>query len=173
VNGLLTDGILAAQMGTEVVQGTMTIPDYYDLMVTANGTTATTEFTPVGTAGAEIGYIYKRNDDGSIGQKYAQAAEASATEFALDGKEITLPTGAFGANESVVALYSYSNPGSKRITNDVDNMAITARIVLDLLVESLCDGKTYPAKFVFYRAHFNANFDLAFGEDYNTLPLCA
>jgi hypothetical protein len=64
-NGTIVDGALAVQVGNDVEVGVQTVNNYMDIMTTANGTTAVTEFYPVGATGAEIAYIYKKNADGS------------------------------------------------------------------------------------------------------------
>lgn len=166
-NGMLTDGALAVQIGAAIQKGTLTIGDHLDTMVTANGTTCVTEFTAQGDVGDEIGTIYKSTTDGSLGQKFTQAAAVSATEFTYNPatKTIALPTGAFAADESVTAFYSISATGAKRITNDVEKYSATVRLVADVLLEDFCDGKTYLGKFTYPRAKCDGNFDLAFGED--------
>jgi hypothetical protein len=166
-NGLLTDGLMAAQTGALIDLGTQLVPGYPDSMTTASGVTAVTEFTAQGTVGAEIGLIYKRNTDGSLGEHYLQAATASATEFAYDPstKTITLPTGVFTAGENVVCFYSISVDNAKRITNDVENYSKTLRVIADIIIEDLCDGQTYLSKFVYYRAKVGGNWDIALGGD--------
>lgn len=166
-NGLLTDGAMAAQVGAEIDVSTHIIDDFLDTMTTADGTTVTTEFTAQGTVGNEIGLIYKSTTDGSLGESYPQAATASTTAFSYDPatKAITLPTGVFAADEVVTAFYSISAPGSKRIVNDVEKYSATVRLVADVLLEDLCDGKVYLGKFTYPRAKMDGNFDITFGED--------
>ena len=68
------------------------------------------EHVPVGTAGAEIQWIYKLNDDYSLGKKYGQASTASETEFALDAANRTIVT-PVGVTGRIAVFYEYAlNP---------------------------------------------------------------
>lgn len=168
-NGALSDGALATQVGTDVVTEATTVPSWLDAMQatgTAPNLTCTTEYTAIGTTGAEIGYIYARNPDGTLGASYPQAATASATAFAYDPatKKIVLPTSGFAANDGVVAFYDFQVSSAKRITNDVDKYSKTVKLVVDAIFADTC-GKDYYGKIIYYRAHANGAFDITFGED--------
>ena len=108
-NSFLDLSLGAAQMGTTkvVADGThkATVPgvDTYTVKGTENEK-MTLSHVPVGTDGAEIGFIYAVNPDSSLGTKYKLNSAASATEFALNAasKEITIPTGLKPKTELIV-----------------------------------------------------------------------
>lgn len=82
-NGFVVGGAMAAQTGADVEQGTFKVRK--SEIVTVTSGSATIDGTPSGTTGAEIGTAYKRNTNGSLGEKYAQDAKASATgKFAFE-----------------------------------------------------------------------------------------
>lgn len=169
-NGTIVDGALAVQVGSEVEKGVQTINNYMDIMTTANGTTAVTEFFPVGTTGAEIAYIYKKNSDGSLGDKYPIAATASASAFAFDPdtKTITLPTGAFAANDEIVAFYDTKATVGKRVVNENNKFSKTGKAIFDIFVKDICTDKSYHAKITYYKAKMSGTFSLSFGSDFST-----
>lgn len=169
-NGTIVDGALAVQVGSDVEKGVQTINNYMDIMTTANGTTAVTEFYPVGATGHEIAYIYKKNADGSLGDKYPIAAAASATAFAYDPdtKTITLPTGVFSANDEIVAFYDTKAKVAKRVVNENNKFSKTGKAIFDCFVKDICNDKSYHAKITYYKAKMSGTFSLSFGSDFST-----
>lgn len=169
-NGTVVDGALAVQVGSEVEKGVQTINNYMDIMTTADGTTATTEFFAVGATGAEIAYIYKKNSDGSLGDKYPIAATASATAFAYDPatRAITLPTGVFAAGDELVAFYDTKAKVGKRVVNENNKFSKTGKAIFDIFVKDICTDKSYHAKITYYKAKMSGTFSLTFGSDFST-----
>lgn len=166
-NGSIVDGLLAAQLGTDVEKGTFTVPNYMDVIETANGTTATTTYVAQGTSGAEIKYIYKRNADGTQGEKYAIAATASTTAFAYDPttKTITLPTSAFSAGDEIIAFYDIKVANAKRIVNDEGKFSKTDKVIFEIFAKDICTDKSYYGTIIFYKGKISGTFDLNFGND--------
>lgn len=169
-NGTIVDGALAVQVGNDVEVGVQTVNNYMDIMTTANGTTAVTEFYPVGATGAEIAYIYKKNADGSLGDKYPIAATASESAFAYDPdtKTITLPTGAFSANDELVAFYDTKAKVGKRVVNENNKFSETGKAIFDIFVKDICTDKSYHGKITYYKAKMSGTFSLTFGSDFST-----
>lgn len=172
-NGAIVDGILAAQLGTDVEIGKFIVPNYMDIMTTTNGTSATTEFIAQGAAGNEIAFIYKRNTDGTLGAKFPIAATASATAFAYnpETKVITLPTGVFSANDELVAFYDIEVDNAKRIQNAEDKFSKTDKVIFEVFAKDICTEKAYYATIIFYKGKISGTFDLSFGNDPSTQNL--
>ena len=166
-NGSIVDGLLAAQLGTDVEIGTQTVPNYMDVIETANGTSATTTYVAQGATGQEIKYIYKRNADGTQGEKYGIASTASATAFAYDPstKAITLPTGKFSAGDEIIAFYDIKVANAKKITNSEDKFSKTDKVIFDIFAKDICTEKSYFANIIFYKGKISGTFDIAFGND--------
>lgn len=169
-NGTIVDGALADQLGTEVETGVQTINNYMDVMTTTDGTSVTTQYLAVGVQGAEIAYIYKKNSDGTLGDKFAIGAEASADAFAYDPstKKITLPTGKFKANDVVVAFYDTKAKVGKRVANENNKFSKTVKAIFDVFVKDICTDKSYFAKITYYKAKVSGTFDLNFGSEFST-----
>lgn len=169
-NGTIVDGALAVQVGSDVEVGVQTVNNYMDIMTTTDGTSAVTEFYPVGATGAEIAYIYKKNSDGSLGDKYPIAATASATAFAFDPdtKTITLPTGVFSANDEIVAFYDTKAKVGKRVVNENNKFSETGKAIFDCFVKDICTDKSFHAKITYYKAKMSGTFSLTFGSDFST-----
>ena len=81
-NGVLVGGALAAQTGTEVEQGTFNVR-ITDVMTVKDNKCKTSK-TAAGTACAEIGVIYLKNANGSLGAKLEQDTAAAAGKFTYD-----------------------------------------------------------------------------------------
>ena len=169
-NGTIVDGALAVQLGSEVEIGVQTINNYMDIMKTSDGTSVTTEFLAVGNTGAEIAYIYKKNADGSLGEKYPIAAVASEAAFAYDPgtRKITLPTGIFKADDEIVAFYDTKAKVGKRIVNENNKFSETGKAIFDVFVKDICTDKSYHAKITYFKAKASGTFSLTFGSDFST-----
>lgn len=166
-NGSIVDGVMAMQVGTEVIQGKTIVPKHFFMLTTADGTSAEVTIKPIGDVGNEIPYIYKRNTDGTVGKPYAIAANAGADTFKYDPatKKITLPTGAFAAGEIVYAFYDIEVSDAKKISNDEDKFSATGMLIADCFAKDICTEKSYYAKVVYPKAKASGNFELSFGND--------
>lgn len=175
-NGAIVDGVIAAQVGSDVVKGKYVVPDYMEtLVVSASGSSqiAKTTYTAVGTTGAEIAYVYKRNTDGTVGEKFPIAAAATATTFAYDPatQVITLPTGKFNVGENIVVIYDIEVDNAKKIENAEDKYSETMKVVFDIFAKDICTEKSYYGKIVYPKGKISGNFDLSFGNDPSTQSL--
>ena len=168
-NGFIVGGLLREQIGDtdptiDMENATIEMPAFERLTV-AGGAVETT-FEAVGTAGAEIMWVYRQNRDSSQGEKFAQGASASADTFAYDPatRTITLPTGEFEDGDMVIVFYNHLTRGV-RYTNRSDQYAGDVRLVCDILVSDVCDGSMTHSKLVMSRASLSDNFSFTFGSD--------
>ena len=163
-NGLLVGGALAAQTGSEVENGTFKVR-VTDIISVSSNEGATTQ-TAIGTAGAEIGTIYKKNSNGSLGDKLTQAATASATgNFAYDPttKKITFYEGDISDGDEVVAFYDV-NVESAKISNNSETYSKVLKMYIDVTCQDNCDN-VYHGQFIIQRADFSGEFEIAMGND--------
>lgn len=161
-NGLLVGGALAAQTGTAVEQGSFKVRKTE--VVAINSNKATLTGTPVGTAGAEIGYAYLKNTNGSLGKKFEQDATASATgKFAYATKEITFFAGDIVDGSEIVVFYD-EEVVSAKISNDSETYSKTLKMFVDVTAQDNCDNQ-YHGQFIINRADFSGEFDISMGGD--------
>lgn len=161
-NGLLVGGALAAQTGTAVEQGSFKVRKTE--VVAINSNKATLTGTPVGTAGAEIGYAYLKNTNGSLGKKFEQDATASATgKFAYTTKEITFFAGDIVDGSEIVVFYD-EEVVSAKISNDSETYSKTLKMFVDVTAQDNCDNQ-YHGQFIINRADFSGEFDISMGGD--------
>lgn len=167
-NGSVVDGVIAAQTGSEWVQGTIVFDDYLEELVTANGTSVTVTHKPVGDVGSEIKYVYATGTDGVASTKYTQNTAASPTEFSYEASTgvITLPTGVFKAGDTVVVQYNISIENAKTLTNMTNKFSSRGKMIANAWVQDPCTSKSYPAKIVFDNAKVSGNFELTTGDDF-------
>lgn len=163
-NGVLVGGALAAQTGSEVEQGTFKVR-VTDIM-TVSGNKAATAQTAVGAAGAEIGTLYKKNANGSLGDKLTQTAAPAATgQFAYDPatKEVTFFEDDLADGAEVVAFYDIEVESAK-ISNESDTYSKTLKMYIDVTAQDSCDN-VYHCQFIIPRADFSGEFELSMGSD--------
>ena len=163
-NGLVVGGALAAQTGTEVEHGTFKVR--VTDIITVKSNVATSAKEAVGTAGAEIGTIYKKNENGSLGEKLTQVAATPKTgEFTYDPKTkaITFFAGDLEDGAEVVAFYDVEVEAAK-ISNDSEKYSKVLKMYIDVECQDNCDN-VYHGQFIIPRADFNGEFDLAMGGD--------
>ena len=169
-NGTITDGAIASAVGSDVEVGTHIVPNYFEILTVStesNVQVAVTTFKAIGPTGKEISYIYKRNSDGTQGEKFAIGAAASETVFKYDPatRKITCPTGKFNAGDQLIVVYDIEAKTSKRISNFENKYSKTGKLVADIWAKDICTDKSYFGKIVYYKAKAQGNFNLSFGND--------
>lgn len=160
-NGVLVGGALAAQTGTEIEQGSFNVR-ITDVM-TVQGNTCKTSRTAVGVAGAEIGTLYVKNANGSLGAKLEQDAAAAAGKFKYDpaSKEITVEEIADGTE--LVAFYDAAVEAAK-ISNDSERYSKVLKLYIDVVLQDSCDVE-YAGQVIIQRADVSGEFELSLGGD--------
>ena len=160
-NGFLVGGGLAAQTGADVEQGTFTIRMSEVLTVNSNAVTLSGD--PAGEAGAEILAVYKRNENGTMGDKFEQDVTASAGKFEYSEKTITFSSGELQDGDQVVVWYEQETEAAK-IMNDSKRYSKTLRMYIDATAKDNCDNE-YHVQIQIPRADFSGEFDIAMGSD--------
>lgn len=160
-NGFLVGGGLAAQTGADVEQGTFTIRMSEVLTVNSNAVTLSGD--PAGEAGAEILAVYKRNENGTMGDKFEQDVTASAGKFEYSEKTITFSSGELQDGDQVVVWYDQETEAAK-IVNDSKRYSKTLRMYIDATAKDNCDNE-YHVQIQIPRADFSGEFDITMGSD--------
>lgn len=162
-NGMVSGGLLEVQTGGKFENRITTVmwTDY--LTVSANS--ATTSFRAVGAVGNEIDSVYVKNDDGTLGKKLTQDAEASEGKFAYDPKTklITFAPGEIEDGREVNVYYM------RQIQADVlENMSDVyskkATIYVNAFGEDKCSN-VYRIQFYIPKADFNGEFSIEMGDN--------
>lgn len=162
-NGMVSGGLMAAQVGNQFVEGATEVlfTDY--LVVKSNK--AATSYKAVGTAGNEIATVYVRNDNGTIGKAYTQDATAKAGKFAYapDTKEITFNTGEVADGTEIVVSYKRKVEAFV-LENAADHYSEKLMLYVDAMGEDKC-GNVYRVQFYLPKADFNGEFSLEMGDN--------
>lgn len=159
-NAILDFNLTAVQMGTEKTVGTSvdTILVPAQEIFTADGTDYyTIKHSPV----AAPAFIYALNDDSSLGEKYTLGTDASATEFAIEDKTITLPTGIEKGTQMFVS-YEYYSDAAVEIVNSAKNFPKSCKLVLRVLGYNPCNkDNKLGAYIIFPSFEMSPDFDLS------------
>ena len=160
-NGVLVGGALAAQTGTEVEQGTFNVR-ITDIM-TINNNKCTTSKTAVGVTGAEIGTVYIKNANGSLGEKLEQDSAADTGKFAYDPTTKELTVDGITDGTEIVAFYDVEVE-SARISNDSEKYSKVLKLYIDVVLQDNCDVE-YAGQVIIQRADVSGEFELSLGGD--------
>ena len=160
-NGVLVGGALAAQTGTDVEQGSF--PVRITDVMTVKDNKCKTSKTAVGTTGVEIGTLYLKNANGSLGVKLEQDAAAADGKFTYDPatQEITL-TGIADGTE-LVAFYD-AEVESAKISNDSEKYSKVLKLYIDVVLQDSCNVE-YAGQIIIQRADVSGEFELSLGGD--------
>lgn len=158
-------GLMAAQLGAdkEVADETSKIiAPMFELIEVKDVTKITLSETPA----TEPKYIYSTHTDKSKDKTYTLGTAASATEFAVNGKEITLPTDAFQLGDMVAVWYERETTQAISIKNTAQKFSKGGRFVLEVLGCDICDQNTeYYAYLVFENSKLDNNVTLNFSNE--------
>lgn len=132
-NSLLSIDLLAQQYGTEkeVASETSTIVTPCEETLTVADGKITLSHTPSNT----IKYIYKL-ENGTLAEKYVVGAAASATEFSIDGAEITVPTDVTG---KIYVEYEYEATSAVRVVNNTENFPEAVGVKVFAIFKDMCN----------------------------------
>lgn len=170
-NAFLNFSLLQHQLGASYEEAgadaKIKMPKWQEFTLSGGQTTVTLAEVPVGTTGAEIGYIYVVPAAGGAAKSYKIGAEASESAFALETatKTLTLPT-SLSAGDKVYVEYEYESASGFRISKSALDKTKEHRFVALVLGHDLCDKNTqYAAWQVFPKAKFSQEIDLTFKPD--------
>lgn len=167
-SGVVSTGVLAAQTGGEyksVSNGTG-ILFREEFTLGADQIEVTLAHKASGTTGNEVKWIYKLDSTGEPGDGFAQAAKASATEFAYDPttKKITLPTGVFGAGSVVCVDYFPTFSKYNELSNEADKFSITGEVYFDAFWTDVCTKQDRALQMYCPAGKVSGAIDLSFGD---------
>lgn len=149
-NSLFSFDLAARQFGAEKVVATneKKIVDYtYEILTIANKKVTLSQ-TPY----SSVKYIYSIVD-GEIGTVYTAGAAASATEFVINGKEITVPTDLTG---KVYVEYDYENENAMSLKNMTGTQPEACSIIIYAYFRDKCnENLIYSGKIICPKAKLN------------------
>lgn len=165
-NGVLVGGVLAAMTGGTVTSGKNNIRTTDIITITANK--GVTQFEAKGTIGAEIGTLYKKTANGTLGEKIVQVASGATLktgEFTYDPitKGLSFFTGDLTDGSSVIGFYDIEVDSAK-ISNESDKYSKVLKLFIDVTCQDNCDN-AYHGQFIINRADFNGTFDITMGKE--------
>lgn len=165
-NGMVSMGMLGAQIGADVTSGNVTY--LHNERLTVNSNEATTTYKAVETtdhpSGAEIVAVRLMNGD-ALGTTMDQAAAVDEGKFTYnpETKKLAFNNGELADGTDITVFY-YRKVKANTLTNPSDKYGYKAEIFLDVIMEDMC-SKVYHVQFHFFRMDFNGTFDLEFGEN--------
>lgn len=160
-NGMVSGGLLELQTGGTFENKTTTVMWNETLTVASNK--ATTTYTAVGTAGAEIEGLYVRNSNGTLGTALEQAATAGTGKFAYAPATKELTFSGVDAGTEVVVYYK-RNITADVLTNESDKFSGKCALYIDALGEDKC-ANVYRIQFYIPKADFSGEFTFEMGND--------
>lgn len=159
-NATFNTEVMAIQNGTEIQTTGFNITKYE--IVTVKSNTATISESATGTAGAEIGYAYIVNDDGTYSTKLTQDTAASSGKFSYAAKSLTFS--GLADDTKVAVCYEYTPDDAQLISITADGIPATVLVTAYGLAKDVCTGKLYPCQ-VDGMAQVDANYTLDLAAD--------
>lgn len=163
-NGCIIQGMIATQTGSEI-DTSATVIRYTDVITVGDSTTAT-KYKAKGTAGNEIGKLYKIENNVVV-SAFEQAATANETgKFAYDPstKELTFFNGDVSTGTILVAKYDIEVPHASTTSNTSDTFSDTIELIVDMTVEEPACHKEYYAQVRVPYCDCTGNFSILGGE---------
>lgn len=149
-NSLFSLDLAARQFGSnkEIADADhkMVVPTYEILTITNK------KVTLANTPHNSVKYIYSIVD-GEIGTQYTAGAAASATEFVISGKEITVPTDLTG---KVYVEYDYETENAMRVKNTTGTQPEACSLIIYAYFRDKCnENVVYSGKIICPKAKLN------------------
>lgn len=170
-NALFSFTLMGEQLGAATTEATdsaaINMPKWEEFTLAGTETDVTLKEIPVGTAGAEIPFIYVVPKAGGVSKQFKIAAEAGADAFKLEAatKKLTLPIG-LAAGDKVCVDYEYACKKGFKMTSSAIDKVREHKAVFLVLGHDACDKNTqYAAYQVFPKAKLSPEIDLTFTPD--------
>lgn len=161
-NGLISNGLLATQVGGEFVASDAAIIMWPE-DVTITGNKATINYEPSGTTGNEIAYVYIKDSNGVVTKELEQGTTAAEGVFTYAPASKSLAFSNVEDGTSAVVYYKRKVKGNV-LTNYSDNYSGKAELYIDALAEDTC-ANVYRVQFHIFKADFSGEFDFEMGDD--------
>ena len=147
-NALYDMNLMATQLGTTKKVASagakITVPAMESFTVVDGG-----KYDLKHTPKANPTEIYALNGDSTFGVKYAKATAASATEFAIAGKTLSLPTGLAVGTEMFV-MYEYETENAVEVVNSATNFPVGCKFIMEVLGCDVCDQTNLVYAYVIF-----------------------
>lgn len=165
-NALINFGLMAAQFGSdkEIASEEKMIPvPAFELIEVKDVTKIALATEPIE---GSLKFIYSTHKDKSKSEKYALGTTASATEFAITGKEITLPTDVFKVGDMVAIWYEKNSAEAMQIVNSATTFAKPGKFVLEVLAHDVCAPEVeYYCYVIFSNSKLDNNVTINFSNE--------
>lgn len=168
-NAFFDFALLGAQFGTEVEKSdatkTFEAPSFEKFNVTSGTTTVSLAHHPNGIGAAGIPFVYRMTNNQLV-EKFAYAADASATEFTFSDMELTVPTGFTG---TLFVIYKYNANDTdvvRRISNQAEKYPKTGEFIAECIFFDLCNENIkYYGYCELPNSKLDGNFDVNLARD--------
>lgn len=159
-NALFDMSLMAVQLGTKkkvASAATKLVAPAMETFTVAEGGKYELKHSPK-VAPTEI---YALNGDSTFGTKYAKATAASATEFSIADKTISLPTGV-AAGTDMFVMYEYETENAVEVVNSATEYPTGCKFVMEVLGCDVCDQTSLIYAYLLF-----PNFKLSPDFDWN------
>ena len=163
-NALFDMNLMATQLGTskKVASATskVTVPAMESFEVLEGG-----KYELKHSPKAAPTEIYALNSDSTFGVKYTKGTAASANQFSIADKTISLPTGVAVGTEMFV-MYEYETENAVEVVNSAKNFPVGCKFVMEVLGCDVCDQTNLVYAYViFNNAKLSPDFDWSIATD--------
>lgn len=162
-NGLVSSGLLGSQVGDTLTNKTTKVL-WTDYLTVDNSNAATTKYTAVGTAGAEIDQLFIKNSDGTLGTILTQDSTVATGKFtyAPSTKKLQFHTDVAAGTEIVV--FYKRQIAADVLENRSGSFSEKVTAYVDCFAEDKC-GKVYRVQLYFPKICISGEFSLDMGEN--------
>ena len=163
-NALFDMNLMATQLGTSKKVATaakkITVPAMETFTVAEGG-----KYELKHSPKAAPTEIYALNGDSTFGTKYTKNTSASATEFSIADKTVSLPTG-ITAGTDMFVMYEYETENAVEVVNSATEFPVGCKFVMEVLGCDVCDQTTLiHAYVIFNNFKLSPDFDWSIATD--------